>query len=71
MVNTMSEAQLLKYSHEKGADKLWSLIKNNMAAETEQLKSRSLSELSNLRMSKDESIDAYMNRAETLRHQSN
>lgn len=65
----MSEAQLLKYSHEKGADKLWSLIKNNMAAETEQLKSRSLSELSNLRMSKDESIDAYMNRAETLRNQ--
>lgn len=64
-----SEAQLLKYSHEKGADKLWSMIKNNMAAETEQLKSRSLSELSNLRMSKDESIDAYMNRAEALRNQ--
>jgi len=40
-----------------------------MAAETEQLKARSLSELSNLWMKKDESIDAYMNRAEALRNQ--
>lgn len=69
IINTMSKAQLLKYSHEKSADKLWSLIKNNMAAETEQLKARSLCELSNLRMKKEESIDAYVNRAEALRNQ--
>jgi len=69
IINTMSKAQLLKYSHEKSADKLWSMIKNNMAAETEQLKARSLCELSNLRMKKDESIDAYVNRAEALRNQ--
>lgn len=40
-----------------------------MAAETEQLKAKSLSELSNLRMNKDESVDAYVNRAEALRNQ--
>ncbi|KMQ85551.1 rna-dependent dna polymerase [Lasius niger] len=40
-----------------------------MAAETEQLKARSLSELSNLRMKKEENIDAYVNRAEALRNQ--
>jgi len=28
MINTMSTAQLLKYSHEKDTNKLWSLIKN-------------------------------------------
>lgn len=38
LMNTMSKAQLLKYSHEKSADKLWNLIKSNMVAETEQLK---------------------------------
>ena len=69
MINTMSKAQLLKYSHEKDANKLWNLIKNNMAAETEQLKARSLSELTNLKMNKDESVDAYVNRAEALRNQ--
>lgn len=70
MINRMSKAQLLKYSHEKDANKLWNLIKNNMAAETEQLKARSLSELSNLKMNKDESVDcAYVNRAEALRNQ--
>ena len=56
----MSKAQLLKYSHEKDANKLWNLIKNNMAAETEQLKARSLSELTNLKMNKDESVDATL-----------
>lgn len=45
------------------------MIKNNLAAETEQLKARSLSELSNLRMNREESIDAYVNRAEALRNQ--
>lgn len=69
MINTMSKAQLLKYSYEKNANKLWSLIKNNMAAETEQLRSRSLSELSNLRMNRDESVDTFVNRAEALRNQ--
>lgn len=64
----MSKAQLLKYSYEKSADKLWSLIKNNMAAETEQLKARSLCELSNFRMKRDENIDAYVNRAKALRN---
>lgn len=49
IINTINKAQLLKYSHEKNAE-LWSLIKNNMAAETKQLKARSLSKLSNLRM---------------------
>ena len=53
ILNTMNKAQLLKYSYERSADKLWSMIKNNMAAETEQLKARSLSELSNLRMKKE------------------
>jgi len=77
----MSKAQLLKYSHEKSADKLWNLIKNNMVAETEQLKTRSLSELTeqlktrslseltNLRMKKDESVDTYVNRAKALKNQ--
>lgn len=48
MINTMSKAQLLKYSREKSADKLWSLIKHDMANETEQLRARSLSELSTI-----------------------
>lgn len=65
----MSKAQLLKYSHEKDANRLWNLIKNNMAAETEQFKARSLSELSNLKMNKGESVDAYINKAEALRNQ--
>lgn len=69
MINTMSKTQLLKYSREKNADRLWSVIKNNMAAETEQQKARSLSELTNLRMNRDESVDAFINRAEVLRNQ--
>ncbi|XP_078051960.1 uncharacterized protein LOC144478112, partial [Augochlora pura] len=69
MINTMSSSQLLKYTREKSADKLWSLIKYNMAAGTEQLKTKFLSDLSNLRMNKDESVDAYINRAEALRNQ--
>lgn len=40
MINIMSKSQLLKYNHEKNADRLWALIKNNMAAETEQLTTR-------------------------------
>jgi len=40
-----------------------------MAAETKQLKARSLSELSNIRMKKDKNIDTYVNRAEALRNQ--
>lgn len=47
----------------------WRLIENNMAAETEQLKARSLSELSNLRMNKGKNINTYVNRAEALRNQ--
>lgn len=39
-----------------------------MAAETEQQKARSLSELTNLRMNR-ESVDAFINRAEALRNQ--
>lgn len=69
MINTMSKAQLLKYSREKSADKLWSLIKHNMANETEQLRARSLSELSTIRMKADESVDAFLNRAKALRNQ--
>lgn len=69
IVNTMDKAQLLKYTHIKEADKLWNDIKFNMAAGTEQLKSRSLSELTNLRMQKHESVDDYINRAEALRNQ--
>lgn len=69
MINTMSKAQLLKYSREKSADKLWSLIKHDMANETEQLRARSLSELSTIRMKADESVDAFLNRAEALRNQ--
>lgn len=68
MLNTMTEAQLLKYSHERNAEKLWNLIKLNMAAETEQLKTRSLSELTNLKMKKDENVDDYVNRAEGLKN---
>lgn len=69
IINTMDKAQLLKYTHIKEADKLWNTIKTNMAAGTEQLKSRSLSELTNLRMKKGENVDDYINRAEALRNQ--
>lgn len=69
MINTMSKAQLLKYSREKSADKLWSLIKHDMANETEQLRARSLSELSTIQIKSDESVDAFLNRAEALRNQ--
>ncbi|CAK9796271.1 Copia protein [Anthophora plagiata] len=65
----MSKAQLLKYSNEKSADRLWSRIKNDNAAQTEQLKVRSLREITNLKMKKDESIDEYLNRAEALKNQ--
>jgi len=40
-----------------------------MAAETEQLKARSLSKLTNLQMKKDESVDTYVNRADALKNQ--
>ena len=69
MINTMCQAQLLRYSSERSADKLWALIKQNMAAETEQLKAKSFSELSNLRMKREENVDVFMNRAEALRNQ--
>lgn len=68
MLNTMTEAQLQKYSHERNAEKLWYAIKFNMAAETEQLKTRSLSDLTNLKMKKDETVDEYINRAEGMKN---
>ncbi|XP_076660881.1 uncharacterized protein LOC143364367 isoform X2 [Halictus rubicundus] len=69
MINTMSEAQVLKYSREKSADKLWTLIKENMAAGTEELKAKMLNEMTNLKMNREEDIDTYINRAEALRNQ--
>lgn len=65
----MSEAQLLKYNHEKSAGKLWTLIKLDMATGTEELKARILNELTNLKMARNETIDAFMNRAEALKNQ--
>jgi len=69
MINTMSKAQVLKYCSEKSADKLWSMIKHNMAAESEQIRARALNDLTNLRMNKGESVDNYINRAEALKNQ--
>lgn len=69
MINTMTKAQLLRYSNERNADKLWNKIKNNMAAESEQTKARSLSELTSLKMKRDENVDGFINRAEALRNQ--
>ena len=40
MLNTMTEAQLLKYSHERNAEKLWNAIKYDMAAQTETVKNQ-------------------------------
>lgn len=40
-----------------------------MANETEQLRARSLSELSTIQIKSDESVDAFLNRAEALRNQ--
>lgn len=59
----MSEAQQIKYSHERNATNLWNLIKFNMIAETKELKTKSLSEISNLKMKKEESVDDYVNRS--------
>lgn len=39
-----------------------------MANETEQLRARSLSELSTIRMKIDENVDAFLNRVEALRN---
>ena len=36
MINTMSRAQILKYNSEKNAGKLWTRIKLDMAAESEE-----------------------------------
>jgi len=69
MVNSMSKTHLLKYSHEQNANRLWNLIKENMAAESEEMKIKSLSEMTNLKMNKEESVDEYMNRAEALKNQ--
>lgn len=69
MINTMSKAQVLKYCSEKSVDKLWNMIKYNMAAESEQIKARALNDLTNLRMNKNESVDNYINRAEALKNQ--
>ncbi|XP_076621596.1 uncharacterized protein LOC143342001 [Colletes latitarsis] len=69
MINTMSKGQLMKYSSEKSADKLWSKIKLDMAAETEEIKARSLNDLSNIKMARDETVDAFINRAEGLKNQ--
>ncbi|XP_017760138.1 PREDICTED: uncharacterized protein LOC108550788 [Eufriesea mexicana] len=66
----MNEAQVLKYSGEKNANNLWKLIKKNMAAETEELKARTLNELTYLKMKRDENVDSYINRAEALKNQS-
>lgn len=39
-----------------------------MAAETEELEARVLNELTNLKMGRYETLDAFMNRVETLRN---
>ena len=49
------KAQLLSYNSIKSADKLWSKIKQDMAAEKE-LKARSLNELSNIKMAKTKQL---------------
>lgn len=37
IINTMSKAELLRYNSVKSADKLWSKIKQDTAAETQEL----------------------------------
>ncbi|KOC61563.1 hypothetical protein WH47_05167 [Habropoda laboriosa] len=54
---------------QKNADKLWTKIKLDMAAESEELKARSLNELTNLKMKKNETVDVFLNRAEALANQ--
>jgi len=39
-----------------------------MAVETEQFKAKSLNKLSNLRMNREERIDAFVNRAQVLKN---
>ena len=40
-----------------------------MAAETEELKARSLNKLSNIMMAKDETVDGFINRVKALKNQ--
>ena len=69
MINTMSRGQILKYSSEKNANKLWTKIKLDMAAESKEQKTRSLNELTNLKMEKNETVNMFINRAEALANQ--
>ncbi|XP_076301279.1 uncharacterized protein LOC143219195 [Lasioglossum baleicum] len=66
MINTMSAAQVLKYCKERNAGRLWNSIKHNMAEESEPIKVKALSELTNLKMTREENVDTYINRAEAL-----
>lgn len=62
LINTASK--ILKYSDEKNADKLWTKIKLNMAADSKVLKA--FNELTNLKIKKNETVNMFVNRAEAL-----
>ncbi|UYV73112.1 hypothetical protein LAZ67_10001854 [Cordylochernes scorpioides] len=63
MNRTMNDTQILKYSSERSAKRLWNIIGEEMASKNEDLQMKNIIELSKLKMKEDETVDDYLNRA--------
>ncbi|UYV84151.1 hypothetical protein LAZ67_X001338, partial [Cordylochernes scorpioides] len=70
MNRTMNDTQVLKYSSEKSAKKLWNIIGEEMASKNEDLQMKNRIELSKLKMNEDETVDDYLNRAVIIKSRS-
>ncbi|UYV66483.1 hypothetical protein LAZ67_4001843 [Cordylochernes scorpioides] len=70
MNRTMNDTQVLKYSSEKSAKKLWNIIGEEMASKNEDLEMKNRIELSKLKMNEDETVDDYLNRAMIIKSKS-
>ncbi|UYV65298.1 hypothetical protein LAZ67_3003857 [Cordylochernes scorpioides] len=70
MNRTMNDTQILKYSSERNAKRLWNIIREEMASKNEDLQIKNRIELSKLRMKEDETVDDYLNRAMIIKSKS-
>ncbi|UYV71200.1 hypothetical protein LAZ67_8002150 [Cordylochernes scorpioides] len=70
MNRTMNDTQILKYSSERSAKRLWYSIKEEMASKNEDMQMKNRIELSKLRMKEDETVDDYLNRAVIIKSKS-
>ena len=60
---------MLRYDQEQTAKQLWNEVKTNMAGITQDLQMKMMSKIVHIKMTNDENVDSYMNRAEGLHTQ--